>query len=42
MHFNNAHAGFDLWTERALQMIDPRAVLPVWDFTKDTADFGTE
>eukprot|EP00903_Cladosiphon_okamuranus_P010576 g10001.t1 len=40
LHFNNAHASFDLWAERSLQMIDSRVTLPLWDFTKDTAELG--
>eukprot|EP00752_Nemacystus_decipiens_P002672 g2500.t1 len=40
MHFLNAHASFDLWAERSLQMIDPTVALHYWDFTIDAATLG--
>lgn len=42
MHFNNAHASFDLWAENSLQMINPAVSLPYWDYTKDTAELGAK
>lgn len=42
MHFLNAHAAFDLWVERSLQLIDPTVSLPMWDFMRDTASLGQE
>ncbi|CAM9741762.1 unnamed protein product [Ectocarpus fasciculatus] len=40
MHFLNAHASFDLWAERSLQMIDPTVAMHYWDFTIDAATLG--
>ena len=40
MHFLNAHASFDIWAERSLQMIDPSVALHYWDFTIDAATLG--
>eukprot|EP00752_Nemacystus_decipiens_P002661 g2489.t1 len=40
MHFLNAHASFNLWAERSLQMIDPTVALHYWDFTIDAATLG--
>lgn len=42
MHFLNAHASFDLWVERSLQMIDPTVSLTYWDFMVDAANLGTK
>eukprot|EP00752_Nemacystus_decipiens_P007679 g6864.t2 len=40
MHFLNAHASFDLWAERSLQMIDPSVAMHYWDFTIDATTLG--
>ncbi|CAB1104331.1 unnamed protein product [Ectocarpus sp. CCAP 1310/34] len=42
MHFLNAHASFDLWAERSLQMIYPTVAMHYWDFTIDAATLGPE
>ncbi|CAB1103907.1 TYR [Ectocarpus sp. CCAP 1310/34] len=42
MHFLNAHASFDLWAERSLQMIDPTVAMHYWDFTIDAATLGPD
>lgn len=41
IQFLNAHASFDLWVERNLQMIDPTVSLAYWDFMIDAATLGT-
>lgn len=41
MHFLNAHASFNLWVERCLQMIDPSVSMASWDFMLDAARYGT-
>eukprot|EP00752_Nemacystus_decipiens_P002673 g2501.t1 len=42
MHFLNAHASFDLWAERSLQMIDPTVALHYWDFTIEASTLGPD
>lgn len=42
MQFVNAHAAFDLVTERSLQLINPRIALPYWDFMIEAGTLGAE
>ena len=41
IHFLNAHAAFDLWMERMLQMINPAVSLAFWDFMVEASTYGT-
>mmetsp|Transcript_13049 Transcript_13049/g.16736 ORF Transcript_13049/g.16736 Transcript_13049/m.16736 type:complete len:694 (+) Transcript_13049:149-2230(+) len=40
MTFMNGHMAFALWTEQALQLIDPTIALPYWDYVKDSEEYG--
>lgn len=42
LQFLTAHAAFGLAMERSLQAVNPRVSLPLWDYTIDASELGTE